>query len=148
MNLMARPEKPIDWKLVDRLLMSDCKGTEIAPHFDMHVNTFYLKVQEEHNVGFSEYSLIKKEHGDSLLRDKQYQKALKGEGDNVQLIWLGKQRLGQKEHFEDPIAPVNDRLLKLEEKIIVLMHQLTEEKKKNGSLPEANPVVQSSDPQV
>ena len=145
---MCRPEKKIDWDRVDKLLMAGCEGVEIAPHFDMHVNTFYLKVQEEHNVGFSEYSLIKKEHGDSLLRDKQYQKALKGEGDNVQLIWLGKQRLGQKEHFEDPIAPVNDRLLKLEEKIIVLMHQLTEEKKKNGSLPEANPVVQSSDPQV
>ena len=100
---MARPEKPIDWKKVDHLLMAGCKGTEICPHFDMHPNTFYRKVEEEHCVSFSEYSRIKKEHGASLLNVKQFEKAL--EKDNTMLIWLGKIRLGQ--HETEPVEYVN-----------------------------------------
>jgi hypothetical protein len=92
---MARPEKPVDWKKVEHLLMAGCKGTEIAPHFDMNVETFYRKVEETYKVGFTEYSRIKKDQGDSLLRAKQFEKAL--EKDNTMLIWLGKQRLDQKE---------------------------------------------------
>jgi hypothetical protein len=57
---MGRPRKPIDWKRVDRLLMAGCKGTEIAPHFDMHYETFYRKVEKKYKVGFTEYSRLKK----------------------------------------------------------------------------------------
>lgn len=93
---MSRPEKPIDWKKVDQLLMAGCTGTEIAPHFDMHYNTFYNKVQEKYNIGFSEYSASKKDQGDSLLKAKQFEKALSGKNDTM-LIWLGKTRLKQSE---------------------------------------------------
>jgi hypothetical protein len=95
MAFMSRPEKLIDWEKVDHLLMAGCKGTEIAPHFDMHVNTFYDKVKEKHNICFTDYSCIKKEQGDSLLKVCQYEKAL--EKDNTMMIWLGKQRLDQRE---------------------------------------------------
>lgn len=97
---MSRPEKPIDWKKVDHLLMAGCKGTEICPHFDMHPNTFYSKVEEQYKVSFTEYSRIKREQGDSLLRVKQYEKAL--EKDNTMMIWLGKQRLEQREPDTKP----------------------------------------------
>lgn len=97
---MSRPEKPLDWAKVDQLLMAGCKGTQIAPHFDMHPETFYDKVKEKYGIGFTEYCAIKREHGDSLLHAKQFEKALKG--DNAMLIWLGKQRLGQREQREDP----------------------------------------------
>jgi len=96
--VMGRPEKPIDWKKVDQLLIAGCSGTEIAPHFDMHYNTFYNKVQEQYKMGFSEYSALKKEQGDSLLKAKQFEKAMSG--DNSMLIWLGKNRLKQKDNHE------------------------------------------------
>lgn len=92
---MSRPEKPIDWNKVDQLLMAGCFGTEIAPHFDIHVKTFYDKVVEKFNITFTEYSALKKNQGDSLLKAKQFEKALKG--DNTLLIWLGKTRLNQRE---------------------------------------------------
>lgn len=92
---MARPEKQIDWNKVDQLLMAGCTGTQICPHFDMHSDTFYLKVKEKYNMGFTEYSRLKKDQGDSLLHAKQFEKAMKG--DNSMLIWLGKVRLGQRE---------------------------------------------------
>lgn len=100
---MSRPEKPIDWAKVDQLLMAGCKGTQIAPHFDMHPETFYDRVKEKHGVGFTEYCALKKDHGDSLLHAKQFEKALKG--DNTMLVWLGKNRMGQKDREELTTLP-------------------------------------------
>lgn len=96
---MVRPVKPLDWKKVDNLLMAGCHGTEIAANFDMHPETFYRKVQEEKKVGFTEYSALKRSQGDSLLRAKQFEKAL--EKDNTMMIWLGKNRLNQRENTEN-----------------------------------------------
>jgi hypothetical protein len=92
---MSRPEKPIDWKVVDQLLMAGCLGTEIAANFDMHPDTFYNRVEQQYGMGFTAYCSEKRSKGDSLLRAKQFEKAL--EKDNTMLIWLGKQRLQQKE---------------------------------------------------
>lgn len=99
---MARPEVPIDWARVDELLEAGCIGTEIAAYFNLHPNTFYDRVQLKHNVGFTEYAAQKKFKGDSLLKEAQYKKAIK-KLDNTMLIWLGKQRLGQKENAGDKI---------------------------------------------
>ncbi len=104
---MSRPEKKIDWKKVDQLLLSGCHGTEIAPHFDMDVETFYRKVQKEKNIGFTGYSALKKQQGDSLLKNKQFEKAMSG--DNVMLIWLGKTRLKQRE-IDAQFIPNDDKL--------------------------------------
>lgn len=98
---MSRPEKPIDWARVDKLLMAGCEGVEIAPHFNMHVNTFYDRVAKHYGIGFTEYSCSKKKEGDSLLLEKQYDKAV--EGDNTMLIWLGKQRMNQSDKSKDEI---------------------------------------------
>lgn len=103
---MSRPEKLIDWEKVDKLLIAGCMGTEIAPHFDMHVQTFYNKVLEQYKMCFTEYSALKRQQGDSILRAKQYEKAMKL--DNTMLIWLGKNRLGQKETLERDGVP-NDK---------------------------------------
>ena len=95
----GRPQKPIDWDRVDELLMAGCMGTEIAPHFNMHYQTFYDRVQLEKGMGFTEYMTEKRSQGEALLREKQYKKALglTDTGDNTLLIWLGKNRLNQKE---------------------------------------------------
>lgn len=96
---MSRPPKPIDWDLVDKLLEAGCLGTEIAANFDMHPNTFYERVTERYKMSFTQYSSEKKSKGDSILRAVQYQVAVK-EKDKTMLIWLGKQRLGQREPKE------------------------------------------------
>lgn len=93
--MAGRPEKLIDWELVDQLLMADCMGVEIAPHFDMSVYTFYDRIRSEFGMNLTEYSFIRKSQGDACLRKKQYDKAL--EGDTSMLIWLGKNRLKQKD---------------------------------------------------
>jgi len=91
----GRPPKPIDWKIVDELLMAECSGAQIAGEFDMDPETFYRKCQQEHNIGFTGYSLSKTKQGEARLKHKQYTQALKG---NTQLlIHLGKTRLGQAE---------------------------------------------------
>lgn len=104
---MSRPEKPINWILVDNLLEAGCLGTEIAAHFDMHPNTFYDRVSQKYNMSFTEYSTQKKQKGESLLRATQFAKAIgqSSKGDNTLLIWLGKQRLGQKETQETNTPP-------------------------------------------
>lgn len=96
---MSRPEKPIDWKLVDELLIAGCMGTEIAPHFDMHYETLYRRVEEKFGIGFTEYSRQKRAQGDACLRKVQYDKAMGG--DNTLLVWLGKNRLAQKESHQE-----------------------------------------------
>ena len=105
---MARPIKPVDWDRVEWLLKCGCSGVEIAAEFDVHPETLYRKVEDVFNVGFTEFSAIKKAKGDVLLREAQLSKAL--EKDNTMMIWLGKQRLGQKENH-DAVAPSNDKML-------------------------------------
>jgi len=99
---MSRPEKPIDWELVDELLLAGCTGIEIAPNFDMHYETFYDRVRAKYNIGFTEYCSLKRSQGDSILRKVQYDKA--ASGDNTQLIWLGKNRLKQSENPQEVAA--------------------------------------------
>jgi hypothetical protein len=93
---MVRPIKEIDWDVVDELLEAGCSGVEIAARFGMHPNTLYLKVEEETKLSFSEYSTQIQANGDSILRKVQFDTATKDK-DKALLIWLGKQRLGQKE---------------------------------------------------
>lgn len=93
----GHPLIPIDWKRADELLEAGCMGTEIAAYFGMHHETFYDRVVKEKGVGFSEYSAKKKSSGEALLREAQYKKAIKKQ-DNTMLVWLGKQRLGQREN--------------------------------------------------
>lgn len=102
-----RPQKAINWDLVDSLLEAGCPGTEIAPHFDMHCETFYDRVQIEKGMGFTEYSQQKRSKGASELRAQQHLKALGKTdlGDNTLLIFLGKVRLEQRETQTIEVSP-------------------------------------------
>lgn len=106
----ARPNKPIDWDLVDKLLEAGCLGTEIAANFDMHPNTFYDRCQLEKKMGFTEYQAQKRGKGDSILRAVQFQTAVKDK-DRSMLIWLGKQRLGQKEPEKEKAGITPEELI-------------------------------------
>lgn len=95
----GRLEIPIDFKKVETLLISGCSGVEVASHIGVHFETLYDRVKKEFGIPFSEYSQAFKQKGESLLRHKQFCKAMGycQDGDNTQLVWLGKQRLGQRE---------------------------------------------------
>jgi hypothetical protein len=75
----GRPEKPIDWDLVDELITKQNSGAEIASHFNLHPETFYSRVQQKWSVNFTNYAGSKYSHGKSLLRNKQWDKAMEGE---------------------------------------------------------------------
>ncbi len=110
---MSRPEIPIDWKKVDELLVSGCPGTEVAAYFSMHPNTFYDRVVKKFDISFTEYLQQNRSKGDALLRAHQYAKALglTEKGDNTLLIWLGKNRLSQRDKEEKSDIAPNDKHL-------------------------------------
>lgn len=89
----GRPEKPIDWNIVEEALRGGCTGTEIAAWFNIHHDNFYRRVREEYGIDFTSFASSITPAGDMQLRMTQYRQALKG---NTQLLlMLGEERLGQ-----------------------------------------------------
>jgi hypothetical protein len=93
---MPRPKANIDWKEAARLAQAGCKGTQIAAYFGCDDETLYNRCKADLNMGFSEFLHQNRSHGDALLLAKQFESALKDK-DRGMLIWLGKQRLDQKD---------------------------------------------------
>lgn len=98
-NEIGRPPAKIDWNEVNELLTAGCSGVEIAGYLGLNKNTIYERCRLDNNMEFCDYSVKFYSKGDSLLRKKQFDKALGKviDGDNTQLIWLGKNRLKQSE---------------------------------------------------
>lgn len=93
-----RPYIEIEWDTVDKWLEAGCSGTEIAAKLGFCSRTLYDHCIGEKKMTFSEYAATKRAKGDGQLKVKQYAEAMKG--DRGMLIWLGKQRLGQKENHD------------------------------------------------
>ena len=114
----GRPIKVIDWDEVDKMLVAGCNGVQVAAYFDMHPQTLYDRVQIEKGVVFTEYSSKNKEKGNALLHATQFKVAL--DKDKTMLVWLGKQRLNQRdnpahdEKFDAKLALLLDKLNTLE----------------------------------
>lgn len=119
---MSRPELSVDWEKVDYMLKCGALGSEIAAAFHMHPDTLYRKINDRYGVTFTAYQQERRAEGDYSLRQKQYEKAmgLTETGDNTLLIWLGKNRLGQKN--EDKISISEDGLKALEKSMEILNH--------------------------
>ncbi len=97
-------EIPIDWTIVDRLLMDGCTGIEVASYFGVCADTLYLRCVKDKGLTFSHYAAQKRAKGDALIKSKQMSFAINGDcGNSAMLIWLGKNRLGQR---DDPITSV------------------------------------------
>jgi hypothetical protein len=105
---MGRKKINIDWNEVDKMLEAGCTGTEIAAALGMHPETLYGRCEQDNNIGFSDYSAQKRASGDRLLKVRQFAAAMAG--NNVMLIWLGKQRLNQTEKQEIKTADVRKNL--------------------------------------
>lgn len=98
----GRPTKEINWSVVDQCLHAGAPGTRIAGYLGIHPDTLYRAVKREHEVEFADYAAQKHAKGEMMLEMKQFQEAMKG--DRGMLIWLGKQRLGQKENHDLKIS--------------------------------------------
>lgn len=101
----GRKKAIVDWDILDGLLEANADGVQAAAVLGMHPETLYKHVREEKKMDFSAYSQQKRAKGDSHLLRAQYDKALSG--DNSLLIWLGKNRLHQRDEpkTEDACLP-------------------------------------------
>lgn len=95
---MSARKVKIDWDQVGKYLEAHCSGTEIAGILGIHENTLYTRCLEDQKVEFGAFKLLKRSSGDGLLKIQQFKKAMNG--DKTMLVWLGKQRLGQKDKHE------------------------------------------------
>ena len=96
---VGRPKADIDWNVVNNLLKAGCSGVEIAGRIGILPNTLYDRCEKDNGIVFSSYSQQFYAKGDSIIREKQFEKA--EEGDNSMLIWLGKNRLKQRDKPEE-----------------------------------------------
>lgn len=92
----GKVEIKIDWNYVAELLEADCSGNEVASKLGIHSNTLYQRCKKDLNVDFVTFKAEKRASGDSILKMKQFESAIKDKNIPMQ-IWLGKQRLGQKD---------------------------------------------------
>jgi hypothetical protein len=102
---MPAKKSNIDWVRVDELLQKQCSGQGIASLLGISDTTLYNRCKIDKGLSFLLYSEKKKGEGKELLREKQYDLAMKG---NVPLlIWLGKQYLDQKDKSEVEQTNIN-----------------------------------------
>lgn len=92
--------KEVNWEQVDSMLVAGCNGVQCAAALGMHPDTLYKYCEQEKKSSFSAYLQLKRSHGDGLLHAAQFKKAYK-DGNPTMLIWLGKQRLNQKENSNE-----------------------------------------------
>lgn len=106
---MSRPKANIDWSEASRLLQAGCDGVQISSYFGIDPETLYNRCKEDLGMGFTEYLRQNRSKGDALLIAKQYEAALKDK-DRGMLIWLGKQRLGQRDRFDHDHTTKGDKI--------------------------------------
>lgn len=91
--------KNIDWKIVEQALLAGSTGTRIAAYLGIHPDTLYNAVEREFGLKFTDYSAQKRSKGELLLEMAQFDEAYR-KRDRAMLIWLGKNRLLQKENHD------------------------------------------------
>lgn len=134
----VRPKANIDWNLVGLMGAAGCPTTEIASKLGISTDTIYNRCIDDNGVTFSAFIQEKKASGEANLRLKQYQKALKGDGNIQMLIHLGKFRLGQIESkMEVDNAPPQEKILQLEDEIIKLKALIRQKENNVSTKPEA-----------
>lgn len=102
---IGRPLVELDWNFIDDLLTWGCSGSQVAARIGVHPKTLYDRCLIEKELPFCEYIVQKREKGDTLLKEQQFKKALglTDLGDNTMLVWLGKNRLNQRDKQPDEI---------------------------------------------
>lgn len=103
--------KEIEWDKVDNMFIAGCNITQTCAAIGISTDCLYARCLKEKNTTLSAYSQEKRSKGDALLHAAQYQKAYKDQNPTM-LIWLGKQRLNQKENddMSKIVSPKQDEI--------------------------------------
>jgi hypothetical protein len=96
---VGRPKAILNWKKIAEYIQAGCSTVEISAKFGVDVTTLHDRCVEDNGKNYSLFSQENKSKGDVLLRKIQFDKAIKG--DNTMIIWLGKNRLGQRDKPEE-----------------------------------------------
>ncbi len=94
----GRPKANIDWNQVGKMLEAGASAEGIAATLGIDRGSLYKRCKTDLKCEFSTFSQEKKAKGDELLRTAQFKTAMSG--NVVMQIWLGKQRLGQRDKTE------------------------------------------------
>jgi hypothetical protein len=92
---LGRPTSVIDWDEVKESLLKGCTGQDIAAEQGVYYGTLTEACRREQKVQWTEFCSMYRHRGDALLRKKQFDSAMTG--DRTLLVWLGKQRLDQRD---------------------------------------------------
>ncbi len=97
----GRPRIEIPQDEFEKLCAIWCNEEEIAGWFSCSVDTLYRWCKRTYKMTFAEIYTQKASKGTVSIRRKQFELAQKG---NVALlIWLGKQKLGQRDNFDQTV---------------------------------------------
>lgn len=100
---MGRPLVHIDWEKVKEYCQLGCPATEVAACIGVSYTTLVERCQLELKKTFSELRQECLEKGNKEIRRLQVE--LAHEKDRTMLVWLGKNRLGQRDQPEPPPPP-------------------------------------------
>lgn len=92
---MARPLKPVDLRQVEALARIDCTDAEIAAVLDFTPQGWRKRKGRRDGEAIVSAREKGRQAGNMSLRRKQFEQAMGG--NTTMLIWLGKQRLGQRD---------------------------------------------------
>lgn len=123
-NMAGRPQREINWELVELYVKAGCSQNRIAESLWMHPDTLRDRVKEKYGVEYSTFSSALQSEGCALIEAKQFEKAMKGYWPAMQ--WLGKVRLGQREPELLNQLAANQNQLDQSHRIMELEHQLAE----------------------
>jgi hypothetical protein len=111
----GRPPHPIDWDRVVKMTMAGATGASIAHELGVLPALLYDRCQSDQGMNFTNFQILHRMRGDDMLKLKQFELAMKG--DKSMLIWLGKNRLKQRDRQEftteggAPIPVINVQVL-------------------------------------
>jgi hypothetical protein len=131
---MARPQKEINWDVVDKLIEAGCSAREIAAKFHVNRDTFYNRFKDHHKCCFQDYHDKTAEAGLADIRSMLQAKAINNSapGNTTLLIFLARCRLGMREpDIIQHIAPNQDKLDQ-SHLIMELQHKIAELESKYG----------------
>jgi len=91
----GRPPSKINWDEVKESLLKGCTVLDIAAEQGVYDGTLREACRREQKMQWTEFASMYRYRGDALLRKKQFDSAMTG--DRTLLVWLGKQRLDQRD---------------------------------------------------
>ena len=101
MGKAGRPRKDFSeaqWKQVENMCSIHCTLDEICGIMDITDKTLTRMLKERYDLDFSAFFKKYSAGGKMSIRRAQFRSGVE-KGNTAMLIWLGKQYLGQRDHF-------------------------------------------------